>query len=164
MLFPHVKYTKQMGFSFLFKGRSRILRANPLGRTCQRATFKVNANGYHSDTPMDPAWESAKDLKTNTTAWKPHKNTAQTYRDSLRKHERLREMEIHRLTHSQRKWISASNWLSDRQIVCLEIIEPQKWGRGGALKFICTKNETEREDARRSQYEKGENEDDILTE
>lgn len=46
----------------------------------------------------------------------PHTHTQ---RHTERHSAKAREIEIQELTHSHRKWISESCWLSDRQIVCL---------------------------------------------
>lgn len=113
------KHTKQMRFSFSYKGRCRTWRVTPLRSRCYRATFKANANGHHSDTPWTQSGSLPRTLRPRTQRKKKKKNTAQTSWDTLLRQEQLRAMEIHELAHSHRKWISVSCWLSGRQIVCL---------------------------------------------
>lgn len=50
-LFPNVKCTQQIQFSFLFKGWYRTLRTITLRRRCYRSTFKVKANSNHTEDP-----------------------------------------------------------------------------------------------------------------
>lgn len=141
---PHVKCTKQMSCFFLFKHRCSTFRAALLRRRCYRATRKVNANGYHTDTLWTQHGSLPRTPKPQLENHWGYTHTAQAYRDTTLKQRKLRANEIHKLTPSHRKWISESCWLSDRQIVCLQIMEPQKWGWGAILKFIYWKKERAR--------------------
>lgn len=66
------KHTKQIRFSFSFKGRCRTWRVTPLRSRCYRATFKANANGHHSDTPWTQSGSLPRTLRPRTQRKKKH--------------------------------------------------------------------------------------------
>ena len=161
--------TKQMRFSFLFKDIYETLRVTLLRRRHFRVTFKMNANGYHSDTPWTRYGSLQRTLRLRAAAREEistHKKTSTDIaRHKARKAKRDWETRVLALTQKMDLCVLLAFRQTNRLPVDNRASEVRMKGYSEIHLFTNLRGK-DREDAerRKSQNEIGQSEEDILTE